>query len=82
MHKITRRPGKKKGTSKRIQANKRRQARAQKRTHQRKLKSKLMRLIDMVGYGYYTGVRESPLLRANFHFAMRVLSRRLQMPGV
>lgn len=80
MQKITRRPSsKKKSKSQRIQANNRRRVKDQKRQAQRKLKQKLVRLIDMIGYGHYNGVKESPLVSANFSHVKRVLNRRLQI---
>jgi hypothetical protein len=82
MQKVTRYARKKKAAQKRIQADRRRSLRAQKREHNRKLKRKLVKIIDNIGCGYYTGVRESPLLRANFSYVMRVLNRRLKMPLV
>jgi hypothetical protein len=80
MQQVTRRPAAKKKTPhQRMMANRRRQKRRQKREVQRKLKQKLVRLIDMIGYGHYSGVKESPLVSANFSYVKRVLSRRLQV---
>lgn len=80
MQQVTRRPAAKKKTkSQRMKANNRRRIRAQKRQAQRKLKQKLCKIIDKVGYGHYSGVKESPLLSANFSYVKRVLNRRLQV---
>jgi hypothetical protein len=79
MQQVTRRPAAKKNRHKHIQVNKRRGQKGQRRKAQRKLKQKLVRLIDMIGYGHYSGVKESPLVSANFSYVKRVLSRRLQV---
>lgn len=80
MQKITRRPRKnRKKKSQHIRANNRRRLRDQRRQAQRKLKQKLVKIIDMIGFGYYSGVKESPLLSANFSYVKRILSRRLRV---
>lgn len=73
MQKITRRPGNKKSkTRQRIRANNRQKRRAA-REHQRKLKRKLCHIVEELRDGHYEGVRESPLLRANWGLAMKML---------
>lgn len=80
MQKITRRPNKNRKTkSQRIRSNNRRRLRGQRRQAHRKLKQKLVKIIDMIGFGYYDGVKESPLLSANFSYVKRILSRRLRV---
>ncbi len=83
MQQITRRPKSDKKTLRRKKSvhgakerDKRRQARRATRNRQRKLKQKLSYLVDEIGCGRLTGVKESPLLAANLGFAMRMLKRR------
>lgn len=82
MQKITRRPhggriGRKRKTEhKDKERNKRRMSRRASREHQRKLKRKLCHIVEEMRLGHYRGVRNSPLLRANLPYAMKILTQR------
>lgn len=77
MRKITRRPNKKKRPN--VKAARNRHAKRERREHQRKLKRKLLKIIDKIGLGYYDGVKDSPLMKANFGFVQSQLKQRLQI---
>lgn len=79
MQQVTRRPRKKKAAQKKLMAANNRTRKRVKRENQRKLKRKLLRIIDKIGCGYYDGVKDSPLMKANWYFVQRVLKQRLQV---
>jgi len=78
MQQITRRPAsKKKGSPhKDKERDKHRMARRASRERQRKLKRKLCHIVEELRMGRYKGVRNSPLLRANLPYAMKMLTQR------
>lgn len=65
-----------KGAHKRDKIARRRVARKTAHEQQRKLKRKLYRIVDLISAGYYEGVKNSPLLKANIGLAQRVLKKR------
>jgi hypothetical protein len=79
MRRPTRRPTKKKAARKKAMAANNRQLKQLRRKKQRKLKTKLLKIIDKIGMGYYDGVKDSPLMKANWNFVQRVLKQKLQM---
>ena len=79
MRRPTRRPTKKKSARKQAMAANNRVRKEAARKHQRKLKTKLLRIIDQIGMGYFNGVKDSPLMKANWNFVQRQLKQRLQI---
>ena len=77
MQKITRRPApRKKSEHKAKERDKRRRLRQARREHQRKMKRKLCHIVEELRRGNYRGVKNSPLLRANLPYAMKMLTQR------